>query len=64
MSISIIIVNYKVKDLLDKTLSSLFEFNKNIELDVIVVDNDSNDGSEDMVKINIHKLDMFNQVEI
>jgi hypothetical protein len=50
MSISIIIVNYKVKDLLDKTLSSLFEFNKNIELDVIVVDNDSNDGSEDMVK--------------
>ncbi|HNV96714.1 MAG TPA: glycosyltransferase family 2 protein [bacterium] len=50
MSISIIIVNYKVKDLLDKTLSSLFEFNKNIDLDVIVVDNDSNDGSEEMVK--------------
>lgn len=50
MSISIIIVNYKVKDLLDKCLSSLFEFNKNIDLDVLVVDNDSGDGSEDMVK--------------
>ncbi|MDD4289733.1 MAG: glycosyltransferase family 2 protein [Patescibacteria group bacterium] len=49
LQISIIIVNYKVKDLLDKTLFSLFEFNKNINLDVIVVDNDSNDGSEDMV---------------
>ncbi|MDD4304821.1 MAG: glycosyltransferase family 2 protein [Patescibacteria group bacterium] len=50
MNLSIIIVNYKVKDLLDKALESLFEFNKNINLDVIVVDNDSNDGSEDMVK--------------
>lgn len=47
--ISIIIVNYKVKDLLDKCLESLFEFNKNIDLDVIVVDNNSDDGSEDMV---------------
>lgn len=47
--ISIIIVNYKVKDLLDKALESLFEFNSDIDLDVIVVDNDSNDGSEDMV---------------
>lgn len=49
MSISIIIVNYKVKDLLDKALESLFKFNSDIDLDVIVVDNDSNDGSEDMV---------------
>ena len=50
MSISIIIVNYKVKDLLDKALESLFKFNTDIELDVIVVDNESNDGSEDMVR--------------
>lgn len=48
--ISIIIVNYKVKNLLDKALESLFKFNTDIDLDVIVVDNDSNDGSEDMVK--------------
>lgn len=50
MSISIIIVNYKVKDLLDKALESLFKFNSDIDLDVIVVDNESNDGSEDMIK--------------
>ena len=47
--ISIIIVNYKVKDLLDKALESLFRFNQDIDLDVIVVDNESNDGSEEMV---------------
>ncbi len=47
--ISIIIVNYKVRDLLDKALESLFKFNTDIDLDVIVVDNDSGDGSEDMV---------------
>lgn len=58
--ISIIIVNYKVKDLLDKCLSSLFEFNKNIELDVIVVDNNSNDGSEDMVKTKYPKVKYIN----
>jgi GT2 family glycosyltransferase len=49
LQISIIIVNYKVKDLLDKCLESLFEFNSDINLDIIVVDNESNDGSEDMV---------------
>ncbi len=49
--ISVIIVNYKVKDLLDKALESLFRFNTDIDLDVIVVDNDSNDGSEGMIRL-------------
>lgn len=48
--ISIIIVNYKVKDLLDNCLNSIFEYNKNIDLDVIVVDNNSQDGSIEMIK--------------
>lgn len=60
MSISIIIVNYKVKDLLDKCLSSLFEFNTDIELDVIVVDNDSRDGSEDIVKTKYPQVRFIN----
>ncbi len=50
MNISIIIVNYKVKDLLDNCLQSIFSNSENIELDVIVVDNNSQDGSVEMVK--------------
>lgn len=48
--LSIIIVNYKVKDLLDNCLESIFSNSENIELDVIVVDNNSQDGSLEMIK--------------
>lgn len=50
MNLSIIIVNYKVKDLLDNCLQSIFSNSENIELDIIVVDNNSQDGSVEMVK--------------
>jgi O-antigen biosynthesis protein len=50
MNLSIIIVNYKVKDLLDNCLQSIFSNSENIELDVIVVDNNSQDGSLEMIK--------------
>jgi len=48
--LSIIIVNYKVKDLLDNCLRSIFNNSQNINLDVIVVDNNSQDGSLEMIK--------------
>ena len=50
MNLSIIIVNYKVKDLLDNCLKSIFSNSENIELDVIVVDNNSQDGSLEMIR--------------
>ncbi len=50
MNLSIIIVNYKVKDLLDNCLQSIFSNSGNLDLDVIVVDNNSQDGSVEMIK--------------
>jgi GT2 family glycosyltransferase len=50
MNLSIIIVNYKVKDLLDNCLHSVFFNSENIGLDVIVVDNNSQDGSLEMIR--------------
>jgi GT2 family glycosyltransferase len=50
MDLSIIIVNWKVKDLLEKCLRSIFEQTKNIEFEIFVVDNASGDGSVEMVR--------------
>ncbi|MCK4428643.1 MAG: glycosyltransferase family 2 protein [candidate division Zixibacteria bacterium] len=48
--LSIVIVNYNVKNLLKKCLESIFEYEKDIEFEVIVVDNNSTDQSQGMLK--------------
>lgn len=52
MDLSIIIVNWKVRDLLEKCLRSIFEQTKDISFEVFVVDNNSGDGSVEMVREN------------
>jgi len=54
--LSIIIVNWNTKDLLNDCLSSIFEDMSAPALEVIVVDNDSGDGSAEMVKANYQKV--------
>ncbi len=49
MNISIIIVNWNVKSLLHQCLKSIFLFVKDLEYEVIVVDNNSYDGSAEML---------------
>ena len=50
MDLSIVIVNYNVKHFLEQCLHSVFKAVKNIEAEVLVVDNNSVDGSCQMVK--------------
>lgn len=50
MDVSIIIVNYNTRDLTRNCLKSVFEQTKNINFEVIVSDNGSNDGSIEMIK--------------
>lgn len=50
MDVSIIIVNYNTKQLLSDCLSSIKEKTFGIEYEVIVVDNDSTDGSQEMLR--------------
>ena len=45
IDISIVIVNYNVKDFLHKCLSSIQSSSGNLNIETIVVDNDSKDGS-------------------
>jgi len=50
MKLSVIIVNYNVKYFLEQCLKSVFVSGKSIEMEVFVVDNNSVDGSMEMVK--------------
>ena len=50
MDLSVIIVNWNTKKLLEDCLRSIFKFTKDISFEVIVVDNDSKDGSREMIK--------------
>lgn len=49
MDISVIIVNWNVRDFLRKCLGSLYNFTRDAQFEAIVVDNASTDGSADMV---------------
>ncbi len=48
--ISVIIVNYNVKHFLNQCLQSVLRASKELQVEIIVVDNNSVDGSEAMVK--------------
>ncbi len=49
IDVSVVIVSYNVKALLIKCLETLYLFNSALELEVFVVDNNSNDGSADAI---------------
>lgn len=46
MQLSVIIVNYKTAPLINDCLQSIYANTRNLDLDIIVVDNDSNDDVE------------------
>lgn len=50
MDLSIIITSFNTKDLLTTCIKSIFKFTKNINFEVIVVDNNSTDGSAEAAK--------------
>lgn len=50
IDLSISIVSFNTKNLLEKCLTSIFQNTKNIKFEVLVVDNGSNDGTVTMVK--------------
>lgn len=63
MKISVIIVSYNTKKLLKECLDSLFEKNKDQNMEVIVVDNASTDGSQLMVKKNFPLVNFLENKE-
>lgn len=52
MKISVCIVNWNTKDLLNRCLTSIYKTSKNCHFEIIVVDNASTDGSVHMIEEN------------
>jgi GT2 family glycosyltransferase len=50
MDVSICIINWNVRDLLDRCLRSIREKTSGVSYEVIVLDNDSRDGSAEMIR--------------
>jgi hypothetical protein len=50
VDVSIIIVNYNTKDMLRNCIDSIMEHTYDIDYEIIVVDNNSNDGSKEMLQ--------------
>ncbi|MBU1203172.1 glycosyltransferase family 2 protein [Patescibacteria group bacterium] len=57
--VSIIIVNWKVRALLEKCLNSILAETGNKQLEIIVVDNDSADGTSEMVMMEYPMIRMI-----
>ena len=54
--LSIIIVNYNVKEYLKNALLSIYEATKNLKKEIFIVDNASTDGSSDFIKENFDDI--------
>ena len=60
IEVSIIIVNYKTPDLLYACIKSIYDYSDKFRFEVIVVDNDSNDNSENLIKSNFKEVIWLN----
>jgi GT2 family glycosyltransferase len=63
MDVSIIIVNYNTRALLKQCIDSVIEKTHDINFEIIVVDNASSDGSQQMVKENFPNITLIESSE-
>ncbi len=63
MDVSISIVSYNTKDILERCLASIYENTKGITFEVFVVDNNSQDGSPEMVKTKFPQVNLIENKE-
>ncbi|MFA5358505.1 MAG: glycosyltransferase family 2 protein [Patescibacteria group bacterium] len=63
MKLSIIIANWNTKELTRKCLRSIFDNTKNLDFELIVIDNGSTDGSVEMIKSEFRQVRLIENEE-
>ncbi|MHC4436555.1 MAG: glycosyltransferase family 2 protein [Planctomycetota bacterium] len=63
MDVSVVIVNWNTKELLQDCLSSVYEHAGDIDYEIIVIDNASTDGSAEMVKNDFQQVILIENSE-
>jgi GT2 family glycosyltransferase len=57
--VAIVIVNWNTKDILRDCINSIYKETKGTEFEIIVVDNNSSDGSQEMIKKEFSKVKLI-----
>lgn len=63
VEVSIVIISWKMRDLLERCLNTIFEFTKDLTFEVIVIDNNSQDGTSEMIQKNFPQVKLIKNSE-
>lgn len=63
IDISIVFISWKMKDLLQRCLETLFKYTSGINFEVIVVDNNSQDGTSEMIEKDFPQVKLIKNPE-
>ncbi len=56
IDLSIVIISWKMKDLLRSCLESIYKFTEKVNFEIIVIDNNSQDGTSRMIRSEFSKV--------
>jgi N-acetylglucosaminyl-diphospho-decaprenol L-rhamnosyltransferase len=59
MDLSVVIITWRMKDLIQKCLSSIFYYTKGLNFEVIVIDNFSNDGTIELIESEFSQVKLY-----
>jgi GT2 family glycosyltransferase len=59
LDVSIVIISWKMKNLLYKCLQTIYKFTDGLSFEIIVIDNNSNDGTSQMIEENFPQIKLI-----
>ncbi|SRR3989339_464230 len=63
IDVSIVIISWRMKDLLKVCLDSIYKFTNRLNFEIIVIDNDSKDGTSEMIEKDYDKIILIKNPE-
>ena len=62
-NVSIVIISWKMKDLLQKCLQSIYKFTSEVTFEIIVIDNNSQDGTSEIIETEFPEIILIRNKE-